>query len=408
MTKTQTTEQKTPTNLSRRTFLKAVAGGGILLASGGLWGSINRGVFSTGKGPAYAGWRQWSAAQAAGEPLEGGLASAILASNAHNTQPWLVSVDGDTLDVYMDLSRNIGSIDPFYREMYLSLGCFLENLHVTAAAHNHSWQETVYGGDFRQVHVARLQMQDHSLGLSSAHAALYEAIPERHTNRGAYDTARPMENQVLSELAALQDRDGPRLHWWTSAEDKQKVGDLIIQATEAIIADEQQARDSHRWYRESWDELQLRKDGTTLDATGNGFLVRAVGKLIPVSEQTAHDYWLGSTRDTQVPTAAAFGGISIPDPSDRRQLVAAGRLWQRIQLLATRMGIAMQPLNQPHERIDRDRQLGQPSAFGEGYSQLPGLSGQPCIFTFRAGYPDSPALPSPRRAVEEIRLARPV
>lgn len=407
MTKTQPNEQEAATPLSRRTFLKAVAGGGILLAGGGLWGSINRGVFSTGKGLAYDGWRQWSIMQAADEPVERGLASAILASNAHNTQPWLVSVHGDTLDVYIDLSRNIGSIDPFYREMYISLGCFLENLHVTAAAHGNSWQETLYAGDFRQVHVARLQIRNNPLGSTTQYAALHDAIPIRHTNRGAYDTERLVEDGRLSELSELQDGNGPRLHWWTSPAHKQKVGRLVIAATKAIIADEQQARDSHRWYRQSWDELQLRRDGTTLDATGNGFLIRAFGKLIPVSEQTAHDYWLSSTRDIQVPTAAAFGGITVPDPSDRRQLMAAGRLWQRLHLSATRMGLAMQPLNQPHERIDRERQLGLRPEFAEATSQMPGLSGQPCIFTFRIGYPESPALPSPRRAIDEIRMSHP-
>lgn len=404
MTKTAANEKESTGHLSRRSFLKAVAGSGILLAGGGLWGTFQRGVFSTGKGPAYTGWKEWAARQTAGGQPESGLASAILASNAHNTQPWLVSVKGDTIDLYMDLSRNIGSIDPFYREMYISLGCFLENLHLTAAAQGYGWRETLHAGDFRQVHVARLELSDRPLDAASHHAALYDAIPRRHTNRGAYDTGRPVDERLLRELSALQDGSGPRLHWWTAEAHRQQVGRLVIQATEAIIADEVQARDSHRWYRESWDELQLRKDGTTLDATGNGFLIRAFGKLIPVSEQTAHDYWLASTRDVQVPTAAAFGGITVPDPSDRRQLLAAGRLWQRLHLSAEQLGLAMQPLNQPHERIDRERQLGLSPGFSEAYSQLPGLSGQPCIFTFRIGYPESVALPSPRRGMEEIQV----
>jgi hypothetical protein len=39
--------------------------------------------------------------------------------------------------------------------------------------------------------------------------------------------------------------------------------------------------------------------------------------------------------------------------------LAAGRVWQKLHLSATTRGLAMQPLNQPIEMIDRERQTGQ-------------------------------------------------
>jgi len=79
---------------------------------------------------AYAPWREWS-----GSPGEGArtpVRSAILAANAHNTQPWKFCVHPDRIDLRADESRNLGVMDPFRREMRISLGCALENLRLRA------------------------------------------------------------------------------------------------------------------------------------------------------------------------------------------------------------------------------------------------------------------------------------
>ncbi len=302
--------------------------------------------------------------------------------------------------MYADLSRNIGTMDPFYREMYISLGCFLENLHITAAAHGYILDESLYNGAFNEVHVGNVTMKPGK----GAHPELYEAIPLRHTNRGAY-TDKKVNLETLNKLSALKIANhDPEVIWWHEKADKENIGKLIDMATETIVNDPDQARDSHRWYRQNWDELQIHRDGTTLDATGNSFLIRAFGKMIPVSEQTANQYWYRATKDIQIPTASAFGSITIQDASDRRQLIETGRLWQRMHLWGTANGLAMQPMNQPNERIDRERQLGLAEAVASDYRKLLGHTGKESVFTFRIGYPEAEALPSPRRDIADVLL----
>ncbi len=64
--------------------------------------------------------------------------AAILAANPHNSQPWLFHVTRTQIDLYADLQRNIGTVDPFLREMHLGLGCALENLLVAAPANGYT------------------------------------------------------------------------------------------------------------------------------------------------------------------------------------------------------------------------------------------------------------------------------
>src|SRR5438045_2612025 len=110
-------------DISRRGFLSLVGLGGGTLAvagAGGLtWRAVSEGVFATGTGPAYAAWDRWHQPQSSVLNL---VRAAVLAANAHNTQPWLFHIGQDSIDLYADPRRGMGSMDPLRREMYLSLG----------------------------------------------------------------------------------------------------------------------------------------------------------------------------------------------------------------------------------------------------------------------------------------------
>ncbi|KCZ71106.1 nitroreductase [Candidatus Methanoperedens nitroreducens] len=59
---------------------------------------------------------------------------AILAPSGHNTQPWRFAVDDGQIKVLADLSRALPAADPDNRELYISVGCAVENL-ITAGRH---------------------------------------------------------------------------------------------------------------------------------------------------------------------------------------------------------------------------------------------------------------------------------
>ncbi|MUT64900.1 hypothetical protein [Paenibacillus sp. NEAU-GSW1] len=389
--------------LSRRNFLKSAVAAGVLLSAGGVIRAIDQGGFATGRGAAYEPWHTWMEEEAGKDPMLRLVRASILAANAHNTQPWLYRLNEQGINIYADISRNIGTMDPLFREMNISLGCAIENAIISAKAYGYDAKATIIPGQFDSIHIANIALTQGSPEQSE----LFHAIGSRHTNRAAYDRNKQVDSDVLQQLDRLAD-DLPDVKavWFADASLKEKLGHCIIRATEAIVNDPIQAGDSHKWYRHDWDEIQRHKDGTTLDATGNSALTRFFGKLTPVSEQTSNNYWLKMTKEIHVPTAAVFGMILVKDQSDRVQLLQAGRLWQRMHLWSAVHGLAMQPLNQPHERRDREFQLGIEPVFGQAIMELTGEPGFEGVFTFRAGYPVSEGLASPRRSAEEVLLAR--
>ncbi len=138
-----------------------------------------------------------------------------------------------------------------------------------------------------------------------------------------------------------------------------------------------------------------------MEAAGLSFLPLTFARVFPVSAKTSHDAWLSQTRDAQIGTAPALGLIAVRDRYDRPQSIAAGRCWQRLHLDATLNGVAMQPINQPIERIDRERQTGGDDAYARRIAELAGAGWQ-ATFSFRAGYCDRQGPASPRRRLADV------
>jgi hypothetical protein len=365
--------------ISRRSFLK-FSGAALVIAVGGtLWRAIDQGVFAVGQGSAYEPWQNWDQTE---EDHLAMVQAATLAPNPHNTQPWLFQVSENQIDLFADPARNLGTVDPYRREMYLGLGCALENLRLAALARG--WQP--------QISLSPTQKEN-------PHAA---SIPQRHTDRAAY-APQQLTADVFTEMDILNPQpEKLRLFWLNNEPARSGFGSLNIQATEAFIADAEQSADSGRWFHHDWDEIQSSRDGITLDAQGNPALITTMGKILPPLSQEQNDqYWLQAIH-TQVESAPAFGLIAIPERRDKAALLEAGMLYQRLHLWAITAGLAMQPLNQVVERIDREISLGEASTMDASLHALTNGSGWQVVMPFRIGYPTIEAQPSPRRSVEMV------
>jgi hypothetical protein len=383
--------------IKRRSFLKRAGLVSVLVGGGLVWRAFDQGVFSVGEGIAYEPWYDWQTYKGK-DPLAL-VSAAILAANPHNTQPWLFRVSDSRIDLYADTSRKIGTTDPYLREMHIGLGCALENLLLAADAQGFAHQLTLMPEE-ESNYVARIDLSPGK----PLNSELYEAIPLRHTNRGIYDVTRSLSQETLQGLEKLgNSQSNVKVFWFTTEEQRRQVGNLIVEATQAIISDRQQSQDSGKWIRLSWRDIQKYRDGLTLDATGSPALLRAIAKILPPTSLEQNDrFWLNATQKVHVPTATAFGILAVSDRNNHSQQLECGRLWQRMHLWATSQGLAMQPLNQMPERAAREEVLGIEPKFSNALEELIGDSNWQGLMMFRIGYPTIEALPSPRRAVEDV------
>jgi len=376
-----------------------------LAVSGGVvYKAIREDVFSPIDGPAFQPWQDWQQLQQGSI----GLAQvAILAANPHNTQPWRFDIHASRIDIYADLERNLGSFDPYRREMYLGLGCAIENLCL-AAEHQGMLSEVNYiDGTLNNEPELTGTTLVASIELTPTNARnnpLYDAIPDRHTNRFPY-TAQPVPTTLIDTIQQEASRHGITLNLFFDGEKKQAFDKLMIDSTQWIINDHEMVGDSHKWFRNTKDEVNKHRDGPFMDGVGLPKAFAAVAKMLPPTPaQKAHEMWLNSTRDNHLPNTPVVGVISVKNRYDKATTLIAGRFWQRLHLMATQVGVACQPMNQPVEWIDRLAQLQQTNIAEQRMQSLLDNKTTQATFSFRMGYATTNAVSSPRRALTDRLL----
>jgi hypothetical protein len=390
-------EEQENNGWSRRDVLKALGVGGATVVVAGA-GVLSYRVYDTamldpGGGKAYDPWGQWRDTPG---PL-GAIAGAVLAASPHNTQPWTFEVSPGAVDVFVDVERTTGAVDPFRREQYVGLGCALENLALGCRARGLQPDVGLLPDGADAPRVAHVALSEGTPEPSP----LFDAIGDRHTNRGPYQS-RAVTAETLAALVDPTGLPGLAVHWITDPAPKETLGRLLTDAAGALTRDEEQSRDGFIWFRGSNDDVQHHRDGLVLDGQGLRPLVLNIAKLLPASSRAAGDrFWVKQTATVHTATAAAYGVITAASPDDRQTQLNAGCLLQRIHLTATSRDIALQHMNQITERMDREQATGASPTFAPRFADLLPTDAHP-LLTFRVGYPVREARPTPRRSAAEV------
>jgi hypothetical protein len=255
------------------------------------------------EGDAYAPWGLWNDPSLQGTPLAL-VAAAVLAANPHDTQPWLFRISDDAIEVLADLSRNLGAMDAFVREMHLGLGCAIENMLIAAGPNGYDAEVAAVEGSLANLTERRGPVAAASVRLKkrapSAPDSFYRAIALRHTNRYAYERSKEVPADWRELLRRTGDDQGARVFLFDEGEDRRAYDAAVVEATQAIIDDKTMIADSDRWFRSSPAEIEAHRDGPTLDAAGLSFFTLTYARLFSVSPEASHVAWLNQTRDVQL------------------------------------------------------------------------------------------------------------
>jgi hypothetical protein len=233
--------------MNRRRFLRNFGTATILVAGGRVWYAYAEDAVNLEKGPAFEPWTDWN------KPQQGILAlvrAAILAASPHNSQPWLFKIKENEIEVLADIMRNTGGIDPFLRELHISIGCALENICVAAPTAGYKTNVKFMGGALlphmgtvTPKHIATVGC----IPASQPANPLYDMIPRRHTNRTPYEL-KAVPNSFLHDLLKLPPSlPHTKLFLFTVDDQKRKIVDLISQCNQVVYADKAVLEGTERW-----------------------------------------------------------------------------------------------------------------------------------------------------------------
>ncbi len=180
-----------------RTFLKALGGAIILPATVGL-----PGCSSEIPAEATIGWRGPGAET---DIRRWVLSYALLAPHSHNLQSWIADIrkPGEIV-LRFDTSRLLPETDPYYRQIMMSHGTFLELLDLAARERGFRADIALFPeGSFAAEQldarpVARIRLHPDA---TTQKDPLFAQILKRRTNRNLYDVHRPVPPQVWAAMS---------------------------------------------------------------------------------------------------------------------------------------------------------------------------------------------------------------
>lgn len=391
---------------SRRNFVFFLGIGGAtvatLTAAGFLYRAADRGSFSDlQSGRPFEPWHEWQRQRLPG--TEGVALAGTLAASSFNTQPWLMRLDGDVIDLFFNRRSYTVFLDPFERQALIGLGTCVENMATAAEGLGRSVSIALFPDASDPEHIARLTLT----AAAPKATPRFLAIGNRHTNRSAYDPAHLPPPDVMTALNSLSLNGPVRFSLFPANSQK---GRAFIEgtnlATRAALVDPAMLAEQLRWFRQTMDQVRATMDGISF--IGMGLTDLQVRTAMAMPEFGAEDYaqlWLDQTTKVQMPSSPLFGLIAVDQIHDPAQMIEAGRLLQRLHLEATAQGLAFQAIAQMNWMADREEARGGSQDFVERITVLAGDLGT-MVLGLRLGYASRQARASARRAFPSVLLPR--
>ena len=310
--------------------------------------------------------------------------AAIRAPSGHNSQPWQFGLGDGRITIEPDFSRRLPAVDPDNRELFISLGCAVENLCLAAAHFGYAAQTNVH--ETGAIETALHRQPENRR--QPENEALYAQIPRRQTNRAACNgkTIPPAE---LDNILTAMPSNGVSLHAFARGTPEfAALAQAVLAGNRAQMHDPAFKAELLSWIRFNRRHSESTRDGLSNAVMGAPNLPAWISRPII---QTMLNERRQNRSDREKAAAASHLLLIASSGDDIGAWVQTGRVLQRTLLALTQHGIAHAYLNQPCE-VPAQRAV---------LSQLPALEGAHPQILLRLGYAD--AVPySLRRAVEEV------
>ncbi len=306
---------------------------------------------------------------------------ATLAASGHNAQPWKFRIEENTIQIHPDSARHLPAVDPIDRELWISLGCALENL--TLAARSAGFEsEIIYPGsnDWIQIDFNQAKPEE---------GAHFASIRHRQNTRSPYDHQK-VGAAELAKVMSIPVEHGIELHLFDSPSSTENVLEYVTAGNLSQFRDRAFIQELVEWIRFDKREALASMDGLFSLCMGTPAVPRWLGQQVvrhmdPQSQADADANLLRSSA----------GAIAISSTKeDKTAWVRTGQVYQRLALRLTSLNIKSAFLNQPNEVAEVRKQFQTALGFGDALPQL----------LLRFGYAN-PMPSSLRRSVDDVIVA---
>ena len=284
---------------------------------------------------------------------------AILAPSGHNTQPWRFAIEGDTVQIKPDYARRLPVVDPLDRELWISLGCAVENFIIAANATGIK-TEIIFPSS--EADFITLKVVPSS---TIAPGALLSAISHRQNTRSPYE-GRSVPISEMKRVDKVESEAGVSELLFTDSAPNEALLEYIREGDMRQFANPLFVDELVTWKRFDKSEALHSLDGLYSSCSGNPVVPRWLGKLFVTPKGGKQQ----SDKDAKAVRSSSGLIVITAEKDDKRHWIETGRLYERLALILTELNIKTAFVNQPVEVTELRSQLQSYLQIGTSLPQL--------------------------------------
>lgn len=299
---------------------------------------------------------------------------AILAPSSHNSQPWKFNVTNDSILIFADKSRRLQVADADQRELYISIGCALENLIIAADHFGYNCSVAYFPGE--EGLAARVALLP--AATPSEDPRLFPAMLSRQTNRNPYEL-RSIPEADLEKVRSLCSDADVDIFITSDSGVKKSFRDFVVQANGIQYSDANFKSELGHWLGQG-----------VMGPTGiNAKMAQMAVVFLDMGPEQ-------SKKDSELINSTTYLGFISTSNNDSISALKAGRALERFWLAATALGIRLHPMSQALEVAQTKANLT---------ALLPAQSERRQVQqVFRLGYARPATEHSTRRPLQEVLI----
>lgn len=260
------------------------------------------------------------------------------APSGHNTQPWKFRITDSTITIVPNLEVALPVVDSNNRELYISLGCAVENVCIAAGHFGYATHIIECG-----IEAIIIELTQSNLTIEDS---LFHQIEKRQTNRSIYNGCK-ISDEVLHQLQSIPKEEGVQFYITeigTPLADT--ITEYIVKGNEIQMADTAFKNELLSWMRFNKKQVEATGDGLSYSVFGNPPLPKILARPIVSLFLTSNTQ---NKSDRKKIDSSSHFVVYTTQQDTFKEWINLGRTLQRFLLKATEIGVSYAFLNQPCE-----------------------------------------------------------
>ena len=260
------------------------------------------------------------------------------APSGHNTQPWKFHITDSTITVLPNLDVALPVVDRSNRELFISLGCAVENLCIAASYFGYTTHIIECS-----IEAIILELTKNALTIEDS---LFHQIEKRQTNRNIYN-GNKISDGILQQLQSIPKENGIQFYFTEiNTPFANTITQYIMKGNEIQMADIAFKNELLSWMRFNKKQVEATHNGLSYLVFGNPPLPRILAR--PIVSLFLKPNAQNKSDRKKIDSSSHFV-VCATQRDTIEEWINLGRTLQRFLLKVTEIGISYAFLNQPCE-----------------------------------------------------------